>query len=672
MVQGQEISQVENSEQRLLDQKHQLEEMVRSQVEELRRTRTQMYSVLVGALLIQTLVIVLLILNIHRRRQLQKQRKQTTQALSSLATTFASLSGEPFYQEICRYIAEKMHIDYVFVASMKQRTRHAQVIAGWHGLEPLQSFSYDLDGTPCADVLIVKHMIRTHGVQLAYPKDTSLTEMQIEGYIGNLLMDKNQHPIGMLVAMSRKPIKDPHAINALVQLFVDRVSAEMQRGEVEKQLSHMAHFDQLTGLQNRTLLSESLQFLMQKAVQQQGVLALVYIDLDGFKAVNDAHSHAVGDKLLVKVAERMKGITPKDATLARLGGDEFAIVLEQLENPCDSLQFLKLLIKVINDTIYVGDLDFKISASVGVAFYPQPQILDADQLIRQADQAMYQAKQAGKNRYHLFDVERDQALREQHEGLSEIQSALGAGEFELYYQPKVNMRTFDVVGAEALIRWNHPERGVLPPITFLPLIENDPLAIDLGEWVLGSAMNQVLAWRKQGIELPVSVNIDAIHLQSDQFVEKLQDAIILRPAYRHGDLELEILETTALDDVDKVSDIMRACHRLGVGFALDDFGTGYSSLTYLKRLPAQLLKIDRSFVRDMLEDPEDLAILDGVIRLAGAFHRDVIAEGVETQAHCEALLKLGCELGQGYAIARPMPAEVIPVWLHEWSESNHR
>lgn len=231
------------------------------------------------------------------------------------------------------------------------------------------------------------------------------------------------------------------------------------------------------------------------------------------------------------------------------------------------------------------------------------------------------------------------------------------------------MRSRALIGAEALIRWNHPERGVLPPASFLPLIENHVLAIDIGYWVLNTALDQILSWREQGIHVPVSVNIDAIHLQHPGFVDQLASALSQRPGIQPFDLQLEILETTALDDVKQVSGIMLACQRLGVGFALDDFGTGYSSLTYLKRLPAELLKIDRSFVRDMLDDPEDLAILDGVIRLAGAFQRQVIAEGVETQAHCDELLKLGCEWGQGYAIARPMPASSLPGWLAQWLQS---
>jgi len=312
-----------------------------------------------------------------------------------------------------------------------------------------------------------------------------------------------------------------------------------------------------------------------------------------------------------------------------------------------------------------------VSASVGVAFYPQHDNLDADQLLRQADQAMYQAKQAGKNRYQLFDVERDRALRTQHDSLENIRRALQHSELVLHYQPKVNMRTGAVVGCEALIRWQHPEQGLLPPAAFLPVIENHPLAVRVGIWVLNTALDQLQAWRAQGLEIPVSVNIDAIHLQQPNFVAELRTILQQRPEIQPGDLELEILETTALEDVEQVSGIIEECSALGVEFALDDFGTGYSSLTYLKRLPAQVLKIDRSFVRDMLVDPDDLAILNGVIQLAGAFRRTVIAEGVETEQHGRELLALGCDLGQGYAIARPMPADELPIWVEQWHQRFH-
>jgi EAL domain-containing protein (putative c-di-GMP-specific phosphodiesterase class I) len=292
--------------------------------------------------------------------------------------------------------------------------------------------------------------------------------------------------------------------------------------------------------------------------------------------------------------------------------------------------------------------------------------MGADQLLRQADQAMYQAKMAGKNRYHVFDAAQDSSMRVHHDSLERIRLALQRHEFVLHYQPKVNMHTGQVIGAEALIRWQHPERGLLAPATFLPVIEDDPLAVDVGEWVMDTALAQMQVWRSAGLDLPVSVNIGARQLQQSNFVERLQAILAKHPHVNPASLELEVLETSALADMAAVSKVIEDCTRIGVKFALDDFGTGYSSLTYLKRLHVAQLKIDQSFVRDMLQDPDDLAILQGVIGLAAAFKREVIAEGVETVAHGTALLQLGCELAQGYGIARPMPPEQLPAWAASW------
>ena len=893
------------------------------------------------------------------------EQQLTQQALTALATTFAPLAGEAFYEAVCRHLVDALGLEYAFVARFEKDCERAEVLAGWSDEGIIHRFSYDLHGSPCSDVLKQHQLVCATGIQTKYPEDYMLADMGAQAYIGSALLDKQQQAVGLLVVMSRKPLLQPQIATNLIQLFVDRVSAEMQRNEAEqliaqadryrqvvlkfssrfinlplnqiesalddalceigsffdadrcylfeydferktasmtlewcaegvkpgahklqqlpmsefpnwislhgrgepvviadleqvpdpfiveilkshgtksligqplmvrghctgfvgissmrhrdkfgsetvallklfaellvslrrrelhesqlrlsasvfdnanegimitnpdgnivsvnnaftrttgydadevlgrnpaflnsdlqgkhfhasmwqalqrdghwsgevwnrhkdgelyavlqkvnafydeagrlqgyvallsdittlklqqKQLEQIAHFDPLTGLPNRTLLADRLQQAMAQANRHGTSIAVLFIDLDGFKAVNDTHSHAVGDQLLVQVARRMKRVMRDEDTLARLGGDEFVAVLQNLEHPDASTPVLERLLQAAAEPVQLDELELAVSASIGVVFYPQQESLDADQLQRQADQAMYQAKQAGKNRYHLFDVERDRAVRDQHESLERIRDALYSEEFRLFYQPKVNMRTGEVIGCEALIRWQHPERGLLPPAAFLPVIENHPLAIELGHWVLCTALDQQVSWKQAGMRLQVSINIDAIHLQHASFVERLDKELQQRPTIQPGDLELEILETTALDDVVQISDIITACQRLGVGFALDDFGTGYSSLTYLKRLPAELLKIDRSFVRDMLDDPDDLAILDGVIRLAQAFRRSVIAEGVETQAHCQALLELGCELGQGYAIARPMPEDELPTWLLKWSE----
>ncbi|MDO9224559.1 MAG: EAL domain-containing protein [Pseudomonadota bacterium] len=436
--------------------------------------------------------------------------------------------------------------------------------------------------------------------------------------------------------------------------------------EYQSQLEHIAHFDLLTGLPNRSLLADRMHQALALAQRQGTTLAVVYLDLDGFKAVNDSHGHETGDKLLTLLAGRMKQALRDGDTLSRLGGDEFVAVLLDLADHQGSLPILARLLSAVAEPAWVEGIALKVSASLGVAFYQQADEVDADQLLRQADQAMYTAKQAGKNRYHIFDAEQDRHARGQQSSLERIRQALAEDEFVLHYQPKVNMRSGRMIGAEALIRWRHPERGLLPPAAFLPVIDNHPLSIEVGNWVLERALCQIDAWKRDGIQVPVSVNIDALQLQQQDFVEQLRARLAAHPGIQPGDLELEVLETSALADISHASAIISACREIGIGFALDDFGTGYSSLTYLKRLPAHLLKIDQSFVRDMRVDPEDLAILEGVLGLASAFRRQVIAEGVETAAHGEMLLQLGCELGQGFAIARPMPAEAIPEWIAGW------
>ena len=452
----------------------------------------------------------------------------------------------------------------------------------------------------------------------------------------------------------------------VVQRYVAMFSDISESKSHQQQLEHMAYYDVLTGLPNRVLKTDRLQQAMALARRSGQLLAVVYIDLDGFKAINDSHGHSAGDQMLIAVAKHMQAALREGDTLARVGGDEFAAVLLDLESTAACVPLLERLLDAVALPLQLGDQTLQVSASLGVTFYPQTQEIEADQLLRQADQAMYQAKQAGKDRYQVFDAAQDISLRDWHEDLGHIHQALGNREFVLYYQPKVNMRTGQVMGAEALIRWQHPTRGLLAPAAFLPVIEGHPMAIEVGEWVMNAALTQMAQWQAQGLVLPVSVNVGALQLQQPDFLARLKAMLTRHPLVSPAHLELEILETSALQDVVYVSGLIEDCRQLGVTFALDDFGTGYSSLVYLKRLRVALLKIDQGFVRDMLDDPDDQTILQGIVSLAGAFHCTVIAEGVETVAHGTRLLQLGCELAQGFGIARPMPAADFPAWAASW------
>lgn len=433
----------------------------------------------------------------------------------------------------------------------------------------------------------------------------------------------------------------------------------------EAELDKIAHYDTLTGLPNRRLLNDRLSQAIIRAQRDRSILAICFLDLDGFKAVNDEHGHHVGDQLLIGVTEHMRTVLRGNDTLARLGGDEFVILLSDIKSSFESNQILDRILMAVSRPVKFDTLALQVSASIGVSLFPDDNV-DADSLMRHADQAMYIAKNAGKNRYHLFDPESDRKAQFHRSYLELLTLALTNQEFVLYYQPKVDLRDGRIIGAEALIRWAHPERGILPPSEFLSYIHGSQLDQKLGEWVIQQALTQGELWHKQGMRLSISVNISADHLVQKDFSEHLALALSEHPDLPPRCVELEILETAAIVDIELAVTILQSCRELGVHFSLDDFGTGYSSLTYLRKLPIDTLKIDQSFVRDMLQDNDDLGIVEGVIRLAKAFRRDVIAEGVETLAHGAALLDLGCHLAQGYGIARPMPADQFEVWAQKW------
>lgn len=460
--------------------------------------------------------------------------------------------------------------------------------------------------------------------------------------------------------------------------FIGLFSDITQIKHQQQALELMAHYDPLTQLPNRVLFADRFNQAVARSKRDKTLLGICYLDLDGFKPVNDTYGHEAGDVLLIEVAERIKDCLRDEDTISRLGGDEFALLLVDLH----SLEQLeKVLVRVHHEIAKPFFIDRRqqvaVTASIGVTLFPLNDG-DPDTLLRHADQAMYQAKLAGRNCYRLFDPALDKPSLDQRKNLQRIQQALSQGEFCLYYQPKVNMRSAEVVGAEGLLRWNHPEHGILPPAEFLSLIEEAALESALGEWVIESALQQLEAWKKLGLDLQISVNISPKHIQAKDFIKNLEAALARHPDIDSRLLELEVLESSVLVDLVAASNTLKECyHTLGVPFALDDFGTGYSSLTHLRRLPVTTIKIDQCFVRDMLEDIDDLAIVESVIGLAHAFKRTAIAEGVESMEHGLALLTLGCQIVQGYAVAEPMPAAAVPAWIRayrpyaQWSNLAH-
>ncbi|TXH90219.1 MAG: EAL domain-containing protein [Rhodoferax sp.] len=450
-----------------------------------------------------------------------------------------------------------------------------------------------------------------------------------------------------------------------VQHYVSLFSDITQMLEQRKVLERIAHYDALTGLPNRVLLADRLHQNISHCKRFDSQLAVAFLDLDGFKAVNDRLGHEAGDTLLVTLARRMQSVLREGDTLARIGGDEFVVILDALHGAGDCEPVLERLLEAAAQPVSLDNATAQVSASIGVALFPQDGY-EPDLLMRHADQAMYQAKQAGKSRYCFFDTTRESAAVSLRDQVNAIREALQSDQMRLFYQPKVNMRTGAVIGVEALIRWQHPQRGLLLPGSFLPAVENHVVSIDIGEWVIRTALAQMAQWRAQGLDVHVSVNVGAQQVQQEHFTQRLAALLAEYPEVPAQHLDLELLETSAFKSMEQVAQTLEQCAALGVGFALDDFGTGYSSLTYLRDLPAQTLKIDQCFVHDMLDNTSDLAIVEGIVGLARVFGRTVVAEGVESRAIGDRLLSIGCEAAQGFGIAPPMPATDYVEWRARW------
>jgi diguanylate cyclase (GGDEF)-like protein/PAS domain S-box-containing protein len=494
------------------------------------------------------------------------------------------------------------------------------------------------------------------------------TALRTQGSWAGDVVDRRRNGEPCALHLTASAVHSPDGDLLYHMLMVSDVTEDrLQRDRLVRQ----ANFDELTQLPNRARLGQLLAEAIAAADHAGSLLVVCSLDLDHFKSINARLGHQAGDLLLAETANRLRsslrarGPDGNDAA-ARLGGDEFALLLhaDSVDQARAAVQ--RVLRVVAQPAKVAADAEpVAVTASVGATIYPLDPS-DADTLLRHADHAMYGVKQSGRNGYLFFDPEYSRRTEERVLAIGRVQDALDHHEFALFFQPKVDLRRGTVLGFEALLRWDHPEHGLLPPMRFLPLIENTGLSARIGDFVLASALDQLDAWLAQGLDLSIGVNISARHLQESDFAQRLAELLARHSRPLGPRLELEVLETAALTDVGYSAELLERCSRLGVRWALDDFGTGYSTLTYLKQLPVQTLKIDRSFVRAMLEDAQDRAIVEGVIGLARTFGCTAVAEGVETAAQGRVLLDLGCEIGQGDGIAPPMSADAVPGWIREW------
>jgi len=449
------------------------------------------------------------------------------------------------------------------------------------------------------------------------------------------------------------------------KLIISAVRDISERKQFEAKIIHQATHDALTGLPNRAFFRELLARGLVHARREDKLLAVLFLDLDGFKNINDSLGHEAGDSLLKSIAQRIVGSLRKDDVVARQGGDEFTILLQGINAYPDIVQIAEKLLQSISEPLHFGSHTMYVTASIGVTIFPFDDD-DVDSLLRNADTAMYQAKAAGKNTFRFYTAEMNAEIRSRVEIEMGLRRALEEEQFALFYQPQADIGTMDIIGVEALLRWNHPDLGLIPPGRFIPVAEESGLIVPIGEWVLRTACRQIKQWREQGFsDLKVAVNLSARQFHQENLLQMISSILKetgLDP--RSGALELELTESMVMRNIERTETLMSALHAMGLRISIDDFGTGYSSLNYLKRFTIDTLKIDQSFVRNIAHDPHDAAIASTVVTLGHSLQLSVIAEGVETADQLEFLRNMGCDEIQGYYLSKPLPVEAASDLLH--------
>jgi diguanylate cyclase (GGDEF)-like protein/PAS domain S-box-containing protein len=440
----------------------------------------------------------------------------------------------------------------------------------------------------------------------------------------------------------------PHRLDGIIYDITKRKQAE-------EQLVHETLHDALTGLPNRTLLMERIENLLQRSQRHPDYLfALLFIDLDRFQIINDSLGHEVGDRLLMAIAQKLETTLRTTDTIARLGGDEFVILLESIGDVSDAIRVADRISQELKSPLKLGESEVSIGASIGIVL-SSSDYQQAIELLRDADIAMYRAKEKGKACYEVFDrVMYAQALK-QLQLENDLRQALEREEFQVYYQPIMSLSTGTIKGFESLIRWIHPVRGFVSPADFIPLAEETGLIVPIGEWVLRAVCQQIVLWQTQGLDVKVSVNLSGKQLQAPDLVATIE-RILLETGVAGSSLELEITESMLMERVEQLIEILQQLRDRGIKLSIDDFGTGYSSLSYLHRFPVDYLKVDRLFVKDMVDNPESLKITESIVNLAHNLNKKAIAEGVETEEQLDQLRQLGCEYLQGYFFSPPVPA----------------
>ncbi len=586
------------------------------------------------------------------RTRLEQQRIQ--RAVMHIASGVSTRSGEEFLDHLTMNMAEALNADLAFIARLDpddpQRAHTLSlVMEGRHQT----NFSYYLPGAPCEDVMKEIECIVHQDAHQRLPVEGRDMLHWVQGYAGRRLDNSAGEPFGLLGVMFREPLQGVGMVSNVLKIFAAGVAAELERQQDEAHIRYLAFRDPNTGLPNRVNFMRRLESAL--ADTEPTRLALLFVDLDGFKDINDTQGHDVGDKVLHQVAKGFQQSLGDNECIARLGGDEFVVMLNPAEE-ATAQDAAERLLATLDAPLHIDQQVFDISASIGIAFFPD----DADtarELLKHTDIAMYEAKQQG-GKYCFYKAQMGHALASRLSMAKRLALAVAEGTLSLNFQPQVELATQRLVGAEVLCRWHDSELGQVSPSDFIPLAEERGLIKPLGSWVIDATCRQLAVWRAAGLSIPGKL---AINVASKQFDDDELFKTLLNACERHriapGQLGLELTESGFMSDPEQAIAMTQSLKAMGFELHIDDFGTGFSSLAYLKRFAADKIKIDISFVRDMLEDENDYAIVSTIIAMARSLGLASIAEGVETREQANALLKLGCQQAQGYYYAKPLSAE---------------
>ncbi|WP_329740534.1 EAL domain-containing protein [Dyella sp. A6] len=575
-------------------------------------------------------------------------------ALTLLARIFATSGEHADIAGVAQMLVDEMGLDYLAVWSAlpEETAEPTQLVQCWRGDEhpwpatPLQvSLRLVLDG---------KALMHASNAQRLAESDPLIAGLGLHGFVGLPLLDERRGVLGALLAGSRQPFAEPEIVEPVLRCAAAHFAHALELQRVREQGRAEGLIDALTGLPNRLLFNDRLDTIIREANRTGEYFAVLFVDLDRFKSINDNLGHAVGDQVLVAVTQRLRSSVRASDTVARYAGDEFILVLRHIVKNDDVQRVAEKIVQMMKKPLQLRDgTELQVTASIGISFFPKD-AADAETLLKHADEAMYDAKGRGRNNYRVYDAspvqdQQNAALK------SSLRHAEGNGELRVFYQPQVDAVSEDIVGMEALLRWEHPELGAISPGFFIPLAEETGLIVSIGEWVLRTACHQAMEWeRRHGLRLRLGVNLSVVQLMQPELVAVVSRVLTetgLDPAL----LELEVTESISIKTMPNLIENMHGLHRLGCRIAIDDFGTGAASLDYLRKLPADRIKIDQSFVRNIGVDPDDEAIVRATIDMAHRLNREVVAEGVEIEQHLKFLRQNGCDELQGYLFCRPLP-----------------